>query len=661
MQCLAAKQRILDANRGDDDDNDADTKAQQQELTLMENIIHLAVNSLVHMNEALVHAKISLCVNNATLSAAACRASLEIGTLANKIYNGKNDTPKIVTMYDAVLMILAGKGARRCGKQVYYPYFQKNEQGERFFTYTWVPFNKTLAEKNPDTDVKSTIRDFMYYEVQRNHPELWEELMMPATLLQKVIDTLELLITPLFPDLSRKRTLFAFTNCLFDTASLEIFPYEPDAPNSATKLDPSTVAVNYIPLPMPLAKIQEALESEKAEEHIGADEQWKRGFYIPTPSIQSIFDSQNWKDEVAMWWYMLTGRMFHPVGYDNWQVALLLKGLPGTGKSTIARVVQSLIADDLFGTMMNKGRTQFQVEHLMKKMIAIAFDVDRDFNMERTRLNSMVTGEPMSIEGIYKETQNITKWTTQTQFIGNEICFAHMGAARRFPMGIFDVMIRNVDPNLFEKCIQESPAFLYKISYMYKYARDAYKHIDIWKKLPTYFHDTRRTLMTESNAVAGFIHCSGVIDLDANAMMPLSEFKNLFQAFCSQNSQTCKWTKDVVDHAFGEFGIRQFDIGQGKMLRGVMQKQQQQQQQPNLDLGEEFVMPPPVAAPASPAIVAAPVARSNHAKRMAEFEAALDDENIEEEEGEGEAFFRPRTTTTTNKKKRKRQSAAMDR
>ena len=49
--------------------------------------------------------------------------------------------------------------------------------------------------------------------------------------------------------------------------------------------------------------------------------------------------------DVQRWLYVLVGRLLFPVGqHDDWQVIPFLKGTAGTGKSSIAAILQEWFA-----------------------------------------------------------------------------------------------------------------------------------------------------------------------------------------------------------------------------------------------------------------------------------------------------------------------------
>ena len=56
--------------------------------------------------------------------------------------------------------------------------------------------------------------------------------------------------------------------------------------------------------------------------------------------MQCIFDYQEFDEDVSRWVYVFIGRLFFDLGeLDNWQVAMFLEGVAGSGKSTITKIV----------------------------------------------------------------------------------------------------------------------------------------------------------------------------------------------------------------------------------------------------------------------------------------------------------------------------------
>ena len=59
---------------------------------------------------------------------------------------------------------------------------------------------------------------------------------------------------------------------------------------------------------------------------------------LKTPEFDTLLDTQKFADDTKMWIFVMLARCFFPVGHlDYWQVIFFVKGVAGSGKSTIAK------------------------------------------------------------------------------------------------------------------------------------------------------------------------------------------------------------------------------------------------------------------------------------------------------------------------------------
>jgi energy-coupling factor transporter ATP-binding protein EcfA2 len=416
----------------------------------------------------------------------------------------------------------------------------------------------------------------MFFEVQSKHPSMWAELNDGKSMVHSVVDMLGSVVDERFPALRRDWNLIAFTNCLFNTKTLEVFPYDPAHPNSATKMQIERV---------PLMFLKHKLSYEVFDEVIAAvppdadgNARWDAAVEIPTPYTDSILTAQGIPLEAIVWIYLMLARMFHEVGTDNWQVAPQLKGVPGSGKSTLARILQSMVPPELFGTIPNRGRVTFQAEHFANKLMAWGMDMDKKTHIDGASCNSWICGEAYANDQMYKTTMNMPKWTTPIGFICNEYFMLQVGAQRRLVTMLFNTPIRNGDPMLFNKCLNETGALMYKMQSLYRGASARYQDVDIWNVLPPYFRDTRKNMIMETNPIAGFILGSELVELkthqadpNVNYSMPFARFKTICSEFLNANGSRLKLTNDALDNAFNEFNIKRIRAagGEGETLGNI--------------------------------------------------------------------------------------------
>ena len=67
--------------------------------------------------------------------------------------------------------------------------------------------------------------------------------------------------------------------------------------------------------------------------------------------------------------YALLGRLLYEVGQrDNWQVLLFVKGMAGSGKSTIAKLIRNCYPSHLVGTLGSKMEETFGLSAIADKL-----------------------------------------------------------------------------------------------------------------------------------------------------------------------------------------------------------------------------------------------------------------------------------------------------
>jgi energy-coupling factor transporter ATP-binding protein EcfA2 len=550
----------------------ADKKDKRRELHMYANQWTFALYSAYH---SVVHMRLFQASQDEGVRAAITPAAFTMNNVSAKMARG-DCPPRIIAMYEMVLNLLYRLGARRFGDDVYVPRYERTDGGDTYFTYTWMPFNHRTNEGNRDKQMTSTIHDFMFFEVQSRHPSMWAELNDGKSMVKLVIDMLSSVVDDRFPALRRDWNLLAFTNCLFNTKTLEVFPYDPDAPNSATKLQIDRVPLMFLKHKLSYDVFDEVIAAVPPDADGNA--RWDAAVEIPTPFTDSILTAQGIPPEAIVWVYIMLARMFHEVGTDNWQVAPQLKGVPGSGKSTLARILQSMVPPELFGTIPNRGRVTFQAEHFANKLMAWGMDMDKKTHIDGASCNSWICGEAYANDQMYKTTMNMPKWTTPIGFICNEYFMLQVGAQRRLVTMLFNIPIRNGDPMLFNKCLNETGALMYKMQSLYHAASERYQDVDIWNILPPYFRDTRKNMIMETNPIAGFILGSELVELkthqadpNVNYSMPFARFKTICSEFLNANGSRAKLTNDALDNAFNEFNIKRIRAagGEGETLGNI--------------------------------------------------------------------------------------------
>ena len=285
-------------------------------------------------------------------------------------------------------------------------------------------------------------------------------------------------------------------------------------------------------------KFHNAEFKDKEKEQLLAEN--NRDWYhaLPTKTFQKILDDQDLSEDVCKWIYIMCGRMLYATGaLDNWQIQLFIKGIAGSGKSTWLRFMMRLFEFEDIGIMSNRVEPNFALFHMMDCMAWFALDVKENWNLDQTTWQSIVTGEETAIARKYMKAI-VRRWTAPGMIASNvfpDWKDNSESVSRRILLVILKNIVRDVDPNIENKLIEELPMFFKKINVAYLGAVKDHKDADIWKVVPQEFRDNRRKLRQATNALDAYLDCSDKIALRKGAYIRFDDFKKGYQQYVRQN------------------------------------------------------------------------------------------------------------------------------
>lgn len=258
---------------------------------------------------------------------------------------------------------------------------------------------------------------------------------------------------------------------------------------------------------------------------------------MPTPALNHIMNTQNWSVEVQFWFCVMMGRLFYEVNQlDNWQVAVMLKGVGGTGKSSLLEAVMKAFHQSDVGVMQNNIEEQFGMQTFGEKKVLCGPDIRSDFRLPQATFQSLVTGERISIARKNKSVLEIQKWTAQIVFATNTgVGYKDDGGAvtRRiipfyFNVGIQGEMVRTDLPQQLEK---ELLATIIKYNRCYLEVIAKYGKQPLQKILPPEMRRNREQLREETGDVAAFIAQCGWCEKGNESYVIKSDFIRALKAF----------------------------------------------------------------------------------------------------------------------------------
>lgn len=246
--------------------------------------------------------------------------------------------------------------------------------------------------------------------------------------------------------------------------------------------------------------------------------------------------------------FALLGRMLHPLGkHDNWSVFPYFLGLAGTGKSSLLRLLASLLEVRDVGYLNNVLQKTFSIEGIADKLIYLALDIDENFGLDQATFQSMVCGEEVSVLRKFKKPMTIL-WKSHGGFAGNKLPpWTDNGGSlsRRLIVIEFLKPISKADPKLFEACMANRDRFLKVINSAYMEFVERFSSKSIKDCIPDKFRDSEKKALLELNVLASFIKECCDVDPDparTNGVYIANwkDFGKAFKAFCKRNSLNAK-------------------------------------------------------------------------------------------------------------------------
>ena len=260
--------------------------------------------------------------------------------------------------------------------------------------------------------------------------------------------------------------------------------------------------------------------------------------------------------------YILLGRLLYPLGLlDDWQVIPFIKGLAGTGKSTIiTQVTKNFFEEADVGQLSNESERLFGLSAIHDKFLYIAQEVKRDFSLGQAQFQTMVSGETMSVP-IKNKTALTVQWTVPGIMAGNETPnFTDNSGSMTRRLVIFPFSKRvnknDTDTHLSQKLKNEMCNVIVKCNRAYLEAVSKYGKKNIWSQLPSCFLETQEMLAEQTNSMQHFM-ASGKLIFGETIYCPESLFKDKFMEHCRENNfLKQKFLPDFYSGPFDDFSNR---------------------------------------------------------------------------------------------------------
>jgi len=383
---------------------------------------------------------------------------------------------------------------------------------------------------------------FVYESISREtNYEMWQNLTDAKDNAKRAVDYLVSSRDKELPNLEPDRHLFAWTDGIYDAKKLEFYRYD------TNPIPSERVAIKFFEQPF-------------EAETLFNQEDW---YDIPTPDLDQVLNTQGLAPEVCRIIYAMMGRCIYEVNdMDSWEVILFIKGVAGSGKSTIGRILKDFYpASDVFILSSNIEK-KFGLGAIYDKLLYLCFEVKANWALDQGDFQCMISGEEVPVPIKHKVAVS-TLWTVPGMLMGNEVARSWLDAAgsmtRRILVAEFNKRVKITDTTLGKRIKERLAATMHKCNMAYHTLVRECGTSSIWDKIPEYFMGTRKKLAAVINPLEDFLTNCDVIKVDIdnpNCCIPLENFQVMYLNFTVRNNYgRIRFNPDHFGQVFENYGL----------------------------------------------------------------------------------------------------------
>lgn len=381
--------------------------------------------------------------------------------------------------------------------------------------------------------------DFVFqglFPIEQNH--YWFECLTERNGNAKMcIDLLTNVKSEWLPNLERNPDIHSFRNGLY-VLSLNSFFFFKKLPDRhwVGQLSGNLTAVKY----------HDMIFDEDGMADDMAKHRDRTYMSIYLEAVNGVLSFQKFEMEERVWIFCLLGRMLHKVNeHDNWSVFIYFLGLAGTGKSTLLRLVASLLEARDVGYLNNSLQKTFSLDGIHDKLMYLALDIDETFQLDQVTWQSMVSGEEVSVARKFKQPITVI-WKSHGGFAGNKLpgWTDNAGSlSRRLVVIEFLIPVSKSDPTLYDRCLASIDRFIKVINSAYLHMAQKYKSRGIKEVMPPKFKKSEEKALLELNILLAMMKDSCDMDpepVNKTYVVTMKNFTKAYKNFCKRSSLKTK-------------------------------------------------------------------------------------------------------------------------
>lgn len=345
----------------------------------------------------------------------------------------------------------------------------------------------------------------------------------------------------------KDRHVFSFTNGIYQTQSDSFSPYP------AKDIDDDVGSCRYFDK---IAMNPDLFEDGEFQ----GDYESGDWFDIPTEAVTKVLNDQDFSEDIQRaFWALGVGRMLYDLKeLEKFEVMVFFKGIGGSGKSTLVRIVDLIYGVDA-GVLSNNVEPLFGLSQHKNKYCIYAYELNEKFALEQAEWCSLVSGEMMSLAQKYKDALT-QEWKSPYLAAGNRMFCRGDNASqiiRRLILFPFDKKPAQ-DTTLDSRIAANVANILVKGNRAYRKLVEFVGSRCIHDCLPGKFAKWRAHAQESSNPLITFLNTVSWVEKGEGFYCPWELFQRRFNEWLRQRDPRTRvvFDEDFYKHVFTENDIQ---------------------------------------------------------------------------------------------------------